>query len=68
MPAGLPSWRQIRVGLAIAIGLDFIAKAYKRKADQAEEEVMLKLKHSGGKRCQYPLISILSHFNQFPSV
>lgn len=34
IPAGLPSWKQIRVGLAMAIGLDFVGRAYQRKLDE----------------------------------
>jgi len=48
MPAGLPSWRQIRVGLAMAFGLDFIATKYQRAMDREEAEVMARWRSSHG--------------------
>ena len=48
MPVGLPSWRQIRVGIAMAIGLDFIAVAYQRAVEREEEEVMARWRSSHG--------------------
>ena len=49
MPVGLPSWRQIRIGLAMAFGLDFIATSYQRAMDREEAEVMARWRssHSG---------------------
>jgi hypothetical protein len=48
MPVGLPSWRQIRIGLAMAFGLDFIAKAYQRSVEREEAEVMAMRSSSHG--------------------
>jgi hypothetical protein len=53
MPVGPPSWKQIRVGFAIAIGLDFIARSYKRKMDRAEADVMLSLGYHSDNPCKY---------------
>ena len=39
-PAGLPFWRQIRVGLAIVLGMDFVARRYKERSDAEEAAIM----------------------------
>lgn len=44
MPAGLPSWRQIRVGLAMVLGMDFVARAYLRAVEREEEEIIAALR------------------------
>lgn len=48
MPAGLPSWRQIRIGAAMAFGLDFIASAYQRSVQRKEAAVIDRWKASHG--------------------
>lgn len=37
MPVGLPSWKQIRVGFALAIGMNFVARAYQRAVERSED-------------------------------
>lgn len=38
MPVGLPSWKQLRVGMALVFGLDFVGTAYQRESEREHDD------------------------------